>query len=125
MTTITTRGDLDTLVCDQQAVLFTFFDWSGQAHISLRVFEDLEREWHASHPDAPVRFYRLDPDLYQDAESWLAKWCRPDDGVEGGFGSVTWLRHGQSLRFVRYAAEAGKETLSKLTDDFFGSTTKT
>ena len=123
MTTITTREDFDAFLHEEQAILFAFFDWSGQAHSSLRVFEEWEREWHASHPTASVSFYRLDPDRYTVAGGWLAEQARGDEGLEGGFGSVTWLRRGKGVGFVPYAAKAGKDTLSRLTDEYFGSLT--
>jgi hypothetical protein len=121
MTSITTKEQFDGLLREEQAVLFTFFDWSGQAHSSLRVFEEWEREWRALHSVAPVSFYRLDPDSYRESWDWLVEQARGSDGMEGGYGSVTWLRRGKNVGFVRYAAKVGKDTLSHLTDDYFGS----
>ena len=122
MVTITSRDEFDLLLRDEQAVLFTFFEWSGQAHASFRIFEEWKREWCESHQNAPVSFYCLDPDRYLDAGGWLVEQARGPDGMEGGFGSVTWLRRGKGVGYVRYAAKAGKEVLSRLTDEYFGQT---
>jgi hypothetical protein len=120
---ITTMEEFDSLLREEHAVLFVFFDWSGQAHISLRVFKEWEGEWRNSHPGLSVGFYRLDPDRYKDAGGWLSKQAREKDGAEGGCGSVTWLRLGKRIGFVNFAAKVGKDKLSQLTDEFFGSTT--
>ena len=121
MTSITTTEDFDALLRAEQAILFTFFDWSGQAQSSLRVFEEWERDWRALHPNALVTFFRLDPDRLKVSWDWLVKNARGDEGMEGGFGSVIWVRHGTRVGYVRYAAKVGKERLSRLTDEYFGS----
>ena len=121
MTTITTKKDFDALLRAEQAVLFAFFDWSGQAHLSLIVFEQWQRKWRELHPKAAVSFYRLDLDQYKEAGSWFAGAARNDKEMDGGMGSVTWVRRGKSVGFVPYAGKAGPETLSLLTDHFFGS----
>jgi len=123
MTTITTKEDFNTLLQDKQAVLFLFFDWSGQAHSSLRVFTEWELEWRASHPAASVGFYRLDPDRCTDSWNWIVEHAHGDEGMDAGFGSVPWLRQGKGIGFVRFAAKAGKVKLSQLTDEYFGSAT--
>lgn len=119
MTNIRTRADFEAMLKFERVVLFTFFDWSGQAELSLNVFTEWEREWRASHPDAPVGFYRLDPDHHPYTWEWVAEHVRGEDGMEGGFGAVTWLQRGRGVGFVRFAAEAGKQTLSRLTDECF------
>jgi hypothetical protein len=121
MTTITTKDEFDALIQADQAVLFTFFDWSGQAHLSLQVFEEWEREWRAQHPTASVAFFRLDPDNYRECWAWLGEHAGGEDGLEGGFGSVVWLRRGKTIGFARYAANEGKNRLSRLTAEYFGS----
>jgi hypothetical protein len=122
MTTITNKADFKRLLADEQAVLFVFFDWSGQAVVSLRLFELWIKEWLASHPEAPVNFYRLDPDAHPDTWTWLVGQARGETDNERGFGSVCWLRRGHSVGFVRYAAQVGKDELSRLTDEHFGAT---
>ena len=121
MTNIATREQFDGMLREEQAVLFAFFAWSGQAHSSLRVFEEWEREWRTLHSDAPVSFYCLDPDSFGESRDWLVEQARGSDGVEAGYGSVTWLRHGKRIGFIPYAAKVGKDTLSHLTGDRFGS----
>ena len=123
MKSIQANEDFDALLKVEQAILFTFFDWSSQADLSLNVFTEWEHEWKAAHPNAPVGFYRLDPDHHPYTWQWLAQHARGEDGMDGGFGAVTWLRNGNSVAFVRYAAKAGKQTLSRLTDGYFGTVT--
>ena len=38
MTTITNKEQFGQMLADEQAVLFIYFDWSGQAVVSLRFF---------------------------------------------------------------------------------------
>ena len=109
------------MLAEKQVVLFIFFDWSGQAVVSWRLFESLAQEWQALYPDAGVHFYRLDPDAHPDTWSWITEQARSDSESEGGFGSVTWLRRGRSVAFVRYAAQVGRDELSRLTDEHFGT----
>jgi len=118
---IATKEDFNALRREEQAVLFVFFDWSGQAVVSLQLFGEWEQEWKASHPNAQVGFYRLDLDKHPETQGWLAAQSRDDQAIEGGFGSVTWLRFGKRVGFVRFAAKAGKDALSRLTNEHFGS----
>jgi hypothetical protein len=122
MITITSRAEFERMLADDQAVLFTFFAWSGQAVVSLRVFEEWRLEWLIVHPEALVAFYRLDPDAHPDTWSWLTEQARSEHDNDRGYGAVTWLRRGTSVAFVRYAAEVGKQELSRLTDEHFGFT---
>jgi hypothetical protein len=114
--------DFAALLRAEQAMVFTFFDWSGQAHLSLKVFAEWESEWGALHSAQKISFFRLHPDEYRDSWDWLVQHARGIDGNEGGYGSVTWARFGKSIGFVRDAGSVGKETLSRLTDEYFGST---
>ncbi len=121
MTTITNKEQFHRMLADEHAVLFIFFDWSGQAVVSLRLFESWIQEWRTLHPESSVSFYRLDPDAHPDTWSWVGEQARSETDNESGFGSVTWLRCGHSVAFVRYAAQVGKEELSRLTDEHFGT----
>jgi hypothetical protein len=121
MTFIQTKADFDALLAEEQAVLFAFFDWSGQAYASLRIFERWETEWRESHRGAWVNFYQLDPDRFPDTGGWLVEQARSIKSMEGGFGSVTWLRRGKTVGFVQYAAEVGEDALSRLTEKYFDS----
>jgi hypothetical protein len=120
MTNITSKEQFEHMLAEEQAVLFVFFDWSGQAVVSLRLFESWVQEWRGLRPDSSVASYRLDPDAHPDTWSWVGEQARSETDNEGGFGSVTWLRCGRSVAFVRYAAEVGKDELSRLTDEHFG-----
>ena len=117
MTTITNKEEFDRMLANEQAVLFIFFDWSGQAVASLRLFESWMQKWRALHPGLAVSFYRLDPDEHSDTWSWVAAQARSENYSEGGYGSVTWLRRGRSVAFVRDAVQAGKDELSGLIDE--------
>ena len=121
MTRIANTEEFNRMLADDKAVLFVFFNWSGQAVLSLRLFEAWVEEWRASHPEASVSFYRLDPDDNRDSWTWLNQKSRNETEIDGGFGSVTWLRRGKCIAFVRYAAQAGREELSRLTDEHFGT----
>jgi hypothetical protein len=120
MTNITSKEQFERMLAEEQAVLFVFFDWSGQAVVSLRLFESWVQEWRLLHPELSVAFYRLDPDAHPDTWSWVGEQARSETDNERGFGSVTWLRRGRSVAFLRYVAEAGKDELSRLTDEHFG-----
>ena len=120
MTTIDNHEQFSQMLAEKQVVLFIYFSWSGQAVLSWRLFESWTQEWQALHRDADVRFYRLDPDAHPETWSWITKQARSDSDNERGFGSVTWLRSGRSVAFVRYAAEIGRHELSRLTDEHFG-----
>jgi hypothetical protein len=122
MTTITNRAEFEQMLTAEQAVLFTFFAWSGQAVASLRVFEEWSLEWLAVRPEACVAFYRLDPDVHPDTWSWLTEQAHREHDNDRGFGAVTWLRRGTPVAFVRYAAEVGKQGLSRLADEHFRTT---
>jgi hypothetical protein len=121
MTNITNKEQFERMLAVEQAVLFIFFGWSGQAVLSLRLFESWVQDWRASHPESSVAFYRLDPDAHPDTWSWVAKQARSEADNERGFGSVTWLRRGRSVGFACYAAQIGKDELSRLTDEHFGT----
>jgi hypothetical protein len=97
MTTIASKEQFERMLTAEQAVLFVFFDWSGQAMASLRLFESWIQEWRALHPEAPVSFYRLNPDRHLDTWSLLGEQARRQANSEGGFGSVTWLHRGRSV----------------------------
>lgn len=120
MTNITSKEQFERMLADEQAVLFLFFDWSGQAVVSLRLFESWVQEWRGLHPESSVAFYRLDPDAHPDTWRWVGEQARSETDNERGFGSVTWIRRGRSVAFVRYAAQVGKDELSRLTDEHFG-----
>ena len=107
---------------EPQAVVLGFFSWSLQAHVSLRVFEEWEQEWRVLHPTASVAFYRLDHDGRSRFAPWVFGLVRDDDeGMVGGYGAVAWLRRGGCVGMVRNAAQVGKETLTKMTHEYFGS----
>lgn len=116
MTVITTERDFQKFLQEEKAVLFVYFDWSGQAAISLKLFQEWEYEWKTAHADERIGFYRLNPEELPACWNWLTKQAQAEDGVDGGFGSVIWLCKGQRINFVRYAAKAGKETLSRVTE---------
>ena len=120
MMIITSKEEFDALLRERQAILFVFFDWSGQAHDSLRMFEEWEREWSAENPGVSVSFYRLDPDPHPETWGWLAENARGNEGREGGYGSASWILDGKAVGHIRYVAEVGKSTLSRLTAEYFG-----
>jgi hypothetical protein len=122
MKMITTSQDFAALLNAERAVVFTFFDWSGQAHLSLRVFQNWEREWVASNPLPPIAFFRLDPDNLKVCWDWIVAQAHGDEGTDGGFGATIWVRRGEGIGFLRFTAMAGEESLARLTRKYFCST---
>src|SRR5260370_17295790 len=115
MQQIHSLADFDEALCAERAVVFIFFEWSGQAERSLRTFQQWEREL-ASHPGT-VNFgiYQLAPDQHHRTWKWLARAVGHGEGAQQSDGAVLWLRKGSMAGFVQDAASAGIKTLAQIT----------
>ncbi len=113
MLTIKTKTDFDSMLKDEQAVLFTFYE-TKRSSISLGLVEEWERE--QLRQAGQLKIYRLDPDQNPYARDWLEEQADSDGNMERGFGSISWLKCGRRVGFEPYAAKAGKEVLTRLTD---------
>jgi uncharacterized protein YbaR (Trm112 family) len=119
MQQIDSPGDLDAALHAERAVVFIFFDWSGQAARSLRTFQEWERELAAQPGGTKCEIYQLEPDKHPRTWKWIADTAGHDKGGEHGYGSVVWLRKGSIVGFVQNAATAGTKTLAQITHECF------
>ncbi|HWD21123.1 MAG TPA: hypothetical protein VHB20_17780 [Verrucomicrobiae bacterium] len=123
MTILATKEDFEAMLRADKAIVFVFYDWSGPAHMSKPVVEHWEAEWRALHPSALVGFYFWNPDKFKDDKSWRWLGEQPNGAkeIEGGNGSVLWICNGHSVGYVSSAIRTGKDKLSLLTQQYFGS----
>jgi uncharacterized protein YbaR (Trm112 family) len=118
MQQIDSSGDLDAALHAERAVVFIFFEWSGQAECSLRTFQEWERELASQPGKVDFEIYQLAPDQHPRTWKWIAD-ASHGKGVENGAGSVRWLRKGSVVGFVHNAAMAGTKTLAQITHECF------
>ena len=99
-----------------EAIAFVHFGWSGQSVQSLMVVEDLERLLWTN-----AAVYRIDPDDHTNAAAWLmgAGEKQGKDLVAGGYGSVLWMKSGEVVDWVPFAAKSGLEELIDRTSKAF------
>lgn len=119
MQQVNSSGDLDAALHAERAVVFIFFEWSGQAVRSLRTFQEWERELASQSGRVDFEIYQLAPDQHPRTWKWLAGAAGQGEGVEHGHGAVLWLRKGSVAGFVQDAASAGIKTLAQITHECF------
>jgi uncharacterized protein YbaR (Trm112 family) len=119
MRKINSSGDFDEALHAERAVVFIFFEWSGQAVRSLRTIQDWEREITAQPGKVNFEVYQLVPDQHPRTWKWLAGAAGHGEDVEQGRGAVLWLRKGSVAGFVQEAAAAGTKTLAQITHECF------
>jgi hypothetical protein len=101
--------------------VFVGFEWSGQSKVSEQLVEQWEKSWLSEYQTG-LFVCRLAPDETPFVNSWVAENAQSStEGMEGGFGSLVWLRNGRAIQYVRYAAKAGADRLSSLTKEAFGN----
>ena len=121
MENIKTESVFKEMLAQECAIAFIGFEWSGQSKVSERLVESWEKTWLTQNGKVHS-IYRISPDESPFTHSWIAENARNQtEGMEGGFGSVVWLRQGVMARYVRYAAQAGAEKLSAITQEVFGN----
>jgi uncharacterized protein YbaR (Trm112 family) len=103
----------------ERAVIFIFFDWSGQAAHSLRTLQEWERDLASGPAKVKFEIYQLAPDQHPFTWKWIADAVGHDKGGEHGYGSVVWLRKGTVAGFVHNAAMAGTKSLAQITHECF------
>lgn len=81
-----------------KAMIFIFFEWSGQAHISKTVLNNWENQ---SKFEIPL--FELNP---EDSEVF-SKWVFENVADVHGYGSVVWLSNGEILNFEKDAGKCG------------------
>ncbi len=116
---INSLSDFDQALHAERALIFIFFEWSGQAARSLRTFQQFEREIVAQPGGANCQIYQLAPDQHPRTWKWLAGAAGHGEDVEQGHGAVLWLRKGSVAGFVQDAAEVGTKTLAQITQECF------
>jgi len=116
MQLLRTEAEFQQMPASKHAIAFVCFEWPGQSKLTERLVEQWERDWPRQSRHKCVPLYRISPDETPFLQGWIAENARSDEeGMEGGFGSLLWLRNGKVVRYVRYAAETGPKTLSQLT----------
>src|SRR5258708_38214485 len=125
MRQINSSGDFDEALHAERAIIFIFFEWSGQAARSLRTFQQFERELAAQPDGVNCKILQLEPDQHPRTWKWLADVAGHGEDMEHGYGAVVWLRKGSVVGFVHNAAMAGTKTLTQITHECFvlGKTT--
>ncbi len=119
MQQINSSGDFDEALHAERAVVFIFFEWSGQAARSLRTLQEWERELAAQPGTVNFGIYQLAPDQHPRTWKWLAGAVGHGESAEQSDGAVLWLRKGSVAGFAQDAAGAGIKTLAQITHECF------
>jgi uncharacterized protein YbaR (Trm112 family) len=119
MRQISSSGDFDEALHAERAIVFIFFEWSGQAARSQRAFQELERELASQPGGTKCEVYQLEPDKHPRTWKWLTGVAGHGEETEHGRGAVLWLRKGSVAAFVQDAAEVGTKTLAQITQECF------
>jgi uncharacterized protein YbaR (Trm112 family) len=119
MQQINSSGDFDEALHAERAIIFIFFEWSGQAGRSLRTFQEWERELASQPGKVDFEIYQLAPDQHPRTWKWLTGVVGHGEGDEHSDGAVLWLRKGSVVGFVQNAAATGTKTLAQITHDCF------
>ena len=102
MKKIETIEDFKNCLNAEKAVVFIFFEWSGQAHFSKRIVEDWENQNENLFP-----VFELNPEKTDFAKDWVHEKVKD----LRGFGSLVWLNEGNILDFE---FDSGKLGIGKI-----------
>src|SRR5258708_25436442 len=98
MQQINSSGDFDEALQAERAVVFIFFEWSGQAARSLRTLQEWERELAAQPGTLNFGIYQLAPDQHPRTWKWLAGARGHGDGAAHSDGEARCLRRAPCWR---------------------------
>jgi len=112
METITTDADFKKLLTMDKALVFIFFEWSGQAHFSKKVLIDWKRKSKFNIP-----LFELLPDELE----LVSKWVREEVKERGGYGSLSWIKDGRVLEVEFNVGNCSSSEIESKTSELFGS----
>jgi len=95
---IKTEAEFNKVLLLDKAIVFIFFEWSGQAHVSKTALNNWENQ---SKFEIPL--FELNP---EDSEVF-SKWICDDVEDVHGYGSIVWLGNGEILNFEKDAGKSG------------------
>lgn len=111
MKKIETESEFESILLLEKAMVFIFFEWSGQAHISRNNVLDWENK---SKFEIPL--FELEPDELMS----VSEWVRDEAKKRGGYGSLIWLKGGNIVGVEMYAGKFGISELERKTSEIFG-----
>jgi uncharacterized protein YbaR (Trm112 family) len=114
MKTITSKNEFETLLQAEKAIVFLFFEWSGQAVQSREVVEQWESDPMLSPTRIGVSVHQLIPEEHPYSHEWVEDSARE----AGGGGAVVWIRNRSIVGHIPNAARTGVQTLAQLTHDY-------
>lgn len=98
MIKIKTIADFQVCLEARQTIVFIFFDWSGQAHVSRRMVENWENR-----KNNLISLFELNPEESDFADDWV----RHEVKDLRGYGSLVWMREGKIIDFKPDAGKLG------------------
>ncbi len=110
MEKIKTEAQFEKVLLLEKAMVFIFFDWSGQAHLSKKVLS----EWE-SKAELQIPLFELDPD---DLTS-VSKWVLEEVKERGGYGSLIWLKNGKISGIEMNVGNSEFSELERKTGELF------
>ena len=110
MKKIKTEDEFEKVLLLEKAMVFIFFEWSGQAHMSKRILSEWENKSELNFP-----LFELEPDELMS----VSKWVREEAKERGGYGSLVWLENGRVLSIEMNVGNSGISEIERKTAELF------
>lgn len=99
------------LLSSKKVVVLIFYDWSGQAHNSRKIF----REWQKQNQNNEILIREMNPDLIEFSRDWVLNEVKDLRGN----GSIVWLYNGNILGVEEDATKLGIQGIEQKTQEIF------
>ena len=110
MKRIETETEFKEVLLLKKAMVFIFFEWSGQAHFSKKIVVEWENKSKFAIP-----LFELEPDELPD----VLKWVQDEVKERSGYGSLVWLKDGRILDSEMNVGKFGTLELERKTSEIF------
>jgi hypothetical protein len=108
---IRTKEDFEKCLELEKAIVFIFFEWSGQAHFS----ENTLLNWMKTTKFTDIPLYKLNPEVCEFAESWVYLIAKDSTG----YGSLSWLMNSSIKHFESNIGNLSLVEIEEITEKFF------